>query len=477
MNGGRGGDTSTGERRFGRVREGAVEGVGQPPEGRPEQDRLLPPVVPHHQPPQQHSPPCASYQQRSCSQLGRGILDTCSLSCLKSCKIANPCTKPPTICKSHIFMLFQGVEEEVLRSFQNLSDLQDEQRFQNLSFSQLRNATNNFSLENQIEQGPLATLFKGQLHGNDVTIKKHSVISSSEQKLPPSMSQFELCKNEVQILPKLQHKNIVKLLGFCAERSERIVVYEHMENGSLEDVIFVRVGAGFVVDWPTRFRKIQGIAQGVDYLHNHSRLRIIHRDMKPSSILLDSDMIPRISNFDLAKALSPGIHQGTADCVVGSLVHEKWYILCKDRCVQYSFGVMVLEIVSRKRWTQPLQKTYYQDLLTWAINRTTCPGNKMVQRLKGFMHPTMHSVAFCGRAVPRCLSLPTRRRVLSMQREIRRCVRVALLCIQEKTERRPDMPGLTRMLSSRKKAVPFPRRPGYATESPMYAGERSTTTP
>jgi interleukin-1 receptor-associated kinase 1 len=81
-------------------------------------------------------------------------------------------------------------------------------------------------------------VFQGQLHGNHVTIKKHSVISSSEQNLPPSMSHFELCRNEAQILPKLQHKNIVKLLGFCAERSETIVVYEHMENGSLEDVIF-----------------------------------------------------------------------------------------------------------------------------------------------------------------------------------------------------------------------------------------------
>jgi hypothetical protein len=92
-----------------------------------------------------------------------------------------------------------------------------------------------------------------------------------------------------------------------------------------------------------------------------------------------------------------------------------------------------------------------------------------VQRLKDFMHPTMHSIAFCGRAVPRCLSLATRWRVLSKQREMRRCVRVALLCIQEKPQRRPDMPEVTRMLSSTKKAV-FPRRLGYATESPMYAG-------
>jgi hypothetical protein len=87
----------------------------------------------------------------------------------------------------------------------------------------------------------------------------------------------------------------------------------------------------------------------------------------------------------------------------------------------------------------------------------------MVLRLKGFMHPSMHGIALCGRAVPRCLSLPTRR-VLSIQREMRRCVRVAPLCIQEK----PD---------HRKKVVPFPRRPGYATESPIYASDRSMTTP
>jgi serine/threonine protein kinase len=78
---------------------------------------------------------------------------------------------------------------------------------------------------------------QGQLNGNDVTVKRLS-ISIEGQQLPPSVSQYELFKNEVLILPKLQHKNIVKLMGFCAERSERILVYESMHNGSLEDVIF-----------------------------------------------------------------------------------------------------------------------------------------------------------------------------------------------------------------------------------------------
>ncbi|WVZ62669.1 hypothetical protein U9M48_012386 [Paspalum notatum var. saurae] len=109
--------------------------------------------------------------------------------------------------------------------------------FENLSLTELMNATNGFSVDNQIEQGPLATLYKGQLHGKDVILKRHSV-SSSGQQLPPCMSRYELFKNEMSIIPKLQHNNIVKLKGFCAERSERILVYEYMENRSLEDLIF-----------------------------------------------------------------------------------------------------------------------------------------------------------------------------------------------------------------------------------------------
>ena len=77
--------------------------------------------------------------------------------------------------------------------------------------------------------------------------------------------------------------------------------------------------AGFIVDWPSRFRIIEGLAQGAVYLHHHSRIRIIHRDLKPSNILLDSDMNPKISNFDLAKVLCPGMIQDTAACVVGSM--------------------------------------------------------------------------------------------------------------------------------------------------------------
>ncbi|TVU39700.1 hypothetical protein EJB05_13133, partial [Eragrostis curvula] len=382
-----------------------------------------------------------------------------------------------------------GTEEDMVWSHNNNTYMHDDHsRLQNFSFSQLTTATDSFSFENQIEQGPLATLYKGNLCGNDVTIRK-LLVSSSGQQLPTSVSGYQLFENEVKILPKLQHKNIVKLLGFCAERSERILVYEYMQNGSLEDVIFgmlifphkyLRMTGGLTVEWPTRFRIVEGVAQGAIYLHNHSRHRIIHRDLKPSNVLLDSDMNPRITNFDLAKIVSEDSDQGTAECVVGSVgfiapeyMEKGTYSVKTD---VYSFGVMILEIISGKRWTKPFQETYYKDVRTWAFKKTPWRGVKLEQRLKGFIHPSLHSVSFVGRIVPRCLSFPVRRTILSQQKEVRRCIRVALLCIQQNPERRPDMLEAARMLRPRKARVPFPRRPGYARESPMYAGDRASTT-
>ncbi|PUZ69207.1 hypothetical protein GQ55_2G090600 [Panicum hallii var. hallii] len=304
--------------------------------------------------------------------------------------------------------------EGLQRSVANHSDPQDDDRVQNFSFSQLMNATNSFSFENQTEQGPLATLYKGQLHGNDVTTKKLSIIYSEGKQVPPSIEDFALKEAR-----GFRYINTCKM--------------EALGTSSLA----IRMRGGFIVDWPSRFRIIEGVAQGAVYLHHHSRLRIIHRDLKPSNILLDSDMNPKIPNFDLAKVLSPGMIQDTAACVVGSVVKTD----------VYSFGVMVLEIISGKRWTRSIQETNYRDLLTWAFNRTPY-GAKLVQRLKGFLPPSLHGISFCSRALPKCLSFPARRRTLSQQREMTRCVRGT---------------------------VPFPRRPGYARESPIYAGDRSTT--
>ncbi|KAL6897327.1 hypothetical protein ACP4OV_007023 [Aristida adscensionis] len=362
-------------------------------------------------------------------------------------------------------------DEDVLMSLTNHLNT-PHARFQKYSFSQLVHATDSFSFEKQIEKGPLATLYKGQLHGSDVTIKRLTV-SCSGQPLPQSLSEYELFQNEVKILPELQHNNIVKLVGFCTERSERVLVYEYMQNGSLEDLIFGRMRAGLEIDWPTRFRIIEGIAQGAVYLHNHSRLRVIHRDLKPSNILLDSDMTPKISNFDLAKVMSQGNDEDTTNSVVGSIGFIAPEYMSKGvfsvKTDVYSFGVMILEIISGKRWTHSLQETYYRDLVAWSFRKS------MRRRLKDLVDPPLQGVALRGRGMPRCLSLPARRSALSRQSQMRRCTRVGLLCIQEKPERRPAMPDAARMLFGPRKprAPPFPRRPGHAAGSHLYAGDRS----
>nr|BBF89967.1 serine/threonine kinase-like [Oryza rufipogon] len=238
-------------------------------------------------------------------------------------------------------------EDEVLMSLTNRPNPQA--RFEKFSYSQLVHATNDFSLDSQLEQSTLATLYKGKLHGNDVTIKRLSLLTSG-QRLPECMSENELFKNEIKILPELEHKNVAKLVGFCTERRERTTVYEFMQNGNFVDELIVAILQAFagaatarsILDWPTRFRIIEGIAQ---------------------------DMNPKISNFELAEMLSSGTDEQKTDNVVGSIgfsapeyMHKGIFSVKTD---VYSFGVMVLEIISGKRWTQPNQTRFHKDLLTW----------------------------------------------------------------------------------------------------------------
>uniref|UniRef100_A0A0D9XV65 non-specific serine/threonine protein kinase n=1 Tax=Leersia perrieri TaxID=77586 RepID=A0A0D9XV65_9ORYZ len=328
-------------------------------------------------------------------------------------------------------------EDDVLMSLTNRPHPQA--RFQKFSFSQLVHATNDFSLDGQLEQGTLAILYKGKLHGNDVTIKRLSV-STSGQRLPEYMNENELFKNEIKILPELQHRNIAKLVGFCTEQSERAMVYKCMENGSLENIIFgitfflissyfndklmVAILQAFagpasarsMLDWSRRFRIIEGIAHGVAYLHNYSRVRVVHRDLKPSNILLDSDMNPKISNFELAEMLSMGTDEQKTD------------------------------------------------------NAWSCCSLYAGRRLKDLINPSLHGVSSISRALPHCLSFPARRRALSQQREMQRCVRVALLCIQEKPKRRPAMVEVVHMLRQRRKDTPpLPGRSRFTTASTSRA--------
>uniref|UniRef100_A0A6N2KJY9 non-specific serine/threonine protein kinase n=1 Tax=Salix viminalis TaxID=40686 RepID=A0A6N2KJY9_SALVM len=161
-------------------------------------------------------------------------------------------------------------------------------------------ATNFFSELNQLGHGGFGPVYKGLLpNGQEVAVKKLSLTSKQGTK------EFT---NEVKLLLKIQHKNLVCLLGCCAQGPEKMLVYEYLPNKSLDYFLFDKVKSK-CLDWTTRFQIVTGVARGLLYLHEEAPERIIHRDIKASNILLDENLSPKISDFGLAShILSWGRH-------------------------------------------------------------------------------------------------------------------------------------------------------------------------
>ncbi|GMQ04223.1 hypothetical protein CsSME_00049714 [Camellia sinensis var. sinensis] len=206
-------------------------------------------------------------------------------------------------------------------------------------------ATNKFSNTNKIGEGGFGPVYKGQLSsGKDIAVKRLS--TSSKQ----GVDEF---KNEVILIAKLQHRNLVRLLGCCIHGEERMLVYEYMPNGSLDSFIFGVEKKSKSFTWSTRLDIIVGIARGILYLHQDSRLRIIHRDLKASNVLLDSEMNPKISDFGLARAFGHDQSSTKTERVVGTYgyMSPEYAIdgLFSMKSDVFSFGVIILEIMSGKR--------------------------------------------------------------------------------------------------------------------------------
>ncbi|XP_059435431.1 cysteine-rich receptor-like protein kinase 25 [Corylus avellana] len=176
-------------------------------------------------------------------------------------------------------------------------------------FATIETATNKFSVHNKLGEGGFGAVYKGILpNGQEIAVKRLSRNSGQ------GAEQF---KNEVVLVAKLQHKNLTRLLGFCLEGEEKILIYEFASNKSLDYFLYdPRKQAE--LDWSIRYKIIGGIARGIQYLHEDSRLRIIHRDLKASNVLLDVDMNPKISDFGMARIFGVDQTQGNTSRIVGT---------------------------------------------------------------------------------------------------------------------------------------------------------------
>ncbi|KAI9121686.1 hypothetical protein K1719_008719 [Acacia pycnantha] len=229
------------------------------------------------------------------------------------------------------------------------------------SIKLMRAATNDFSYDNKVGEGGFGPVYKGQLpDGTVIAVKQLSSMSRQGNR------EF---LNEIGLISCLHHPNLVKLYGSCVEGDQLLLVYEYMENNNLARALFGNENNRIHLDWSTRVRICIGVAKGLAFLHEESRLKIVHRDIKATNVLLDGNLNPKISDFGLAK-LNEGEKTHMTTRVAGTIgymapEYALWGHLTYKADV-YSFGVLALEIVTGKSNNNYMPDNGAVCLLDWA---------------------------------------------------------------------------------------------------------------
>ncbi|XP_020580347.1 probable LRR receptor-like serine/threonine-protein kinase At1g56140 [Phalaenopsis equestris] len=294
----------------------------------------------------------------------------------------------------------------------------------------LKRATGNFNPKNQLGKGGFGPVYQGRLDdGRRIAVKQLCLGKSGQGE-----SEFLV---EVRMLTSIQHKNLVRLLGCCSEGSHRLVVYEFMKNRSLDCLIYEN--SEIFLNWKTRFQIILGIARGLQYLHEDSNLRIVHRDIKASNILLNEKFQPKISDFGLAR-LFPEDEAYLSAQFAGTLGYTAPEYAIKGELSEkadiYSFGVLILEIVCSRKNTDLTLPTKMQYLpeYAWKLYESSIMLDLVDPRLKA------DGIE---------------------QDEVLHVFQVALLCLQPYPSLRPSMSEVVAMLSSKNRHIASPVKPAF----------------
>ncbi|XP_042987042.1 putative receptor-like protein kinase At4g00960 isoform X1 [Carya illinoinensis] len=331
-----------------------------------------------------------------------------------------------------IFIFYSRVirkTEEKVKTMHDMSTVES-LRF---DFGTITMATDNFSDENKLGGGGFGAVYKGMLQNEqEIAVKRLSMDSGQGRD-----TEFG---NEVLLVARLQHRNLVRLLGFCSEGNERLLIYEFVPNASLDRFIFDPMKR-IQLDWEMRYKIIEGIARGLVYLHEDSQLRIIHRDLKASNILLDERMNPKISDFGTARLLDQT--QGNTRRIIGTYGYmPPEYAMQGNFSTKsdiFSFGVLLLEIVSGQS-NSSFPNEQIGECLTsyaWKMWREGTPLNLVDLTMR--VNSTVHLI---------------------------RCIHIGLLCVQENIADRPTAASVVLMLSSQSITLAVPGRPPFL----MYSG-------
>ncbi|CAM0870570.1 unnamed protein product [Alopecurus aequalis] len=293
----------------------------------------------------------------------------------------------------------------------------------------LKQATDNFSPRNKLGEGGFGVVYKGILpDGQEIAVKKLLVTATGDA--------LDQLHNEVLLLAELQHKNLVQLHGFYSHRDETLLVYEYINNGSL-DSFLSDTREGHTLSWEQQYNIILGIAKGILYLHEDSSMKIIHRDLKPDNILLNEDMEPKIADFGLARLLGEGHTHTEISRPAGTLGYMAPEYLyhghVSPKLDIFSYGVLVMQIVTRRR-------------VCWSNGH----GNLLTEVWNHWKKDTISEI------MGQTLNEHTRNKQL-------RCINIGLLCVQEDPIYRPEISTVISMLTRDNMVLQPPEVPAFSS--------------
>ncbi|RVW43405.1 Cysteine-rich receptor-like protein kinase 2 [Vitis vinifera] len=314
----------------------------------------------------------------------------------------------------------------------------------NFKYATLEKATGSFDNENKLGQGGFGTVYKGVLtDGREIAVKR--LFFNNRHRAADFY-------NEVNIISSVEHKNLVRLLGCSCSGPESLLVYEYLPNKSLDRFIF-DTNRGKALNWEKRCEIIIGTAEGLAYLHENSTNRIIHRDIKASNILLDSKMRAKIADFGLARSFQEDkSHITTA--IAGTLGYMAPEYLAHGQLTEkvdvYSFGVLLLEIVTGRQNNRSKTSEYSDSIVTIAWKHF------QLGTLEELFDPNLMLHNYHNG---------------NIKNEVLRVMQIALLCTQEAPSLRPSMSKALQMLTKKDEHLPTPTNPPFIDERTMELNE------